>query len=90
MPSADSRFGTQKLYGANFSYAAHPSRLVRGTVVDKETKKPLAGVQVDVAHTNTPTEILELRYGQPLPSPGELLARTENLPSVPPRTFPTR
>lgn len=51
MPNPDSRFGTQKLYGANFDYAAHPSRMVRGRVVDKETKQALKGVLIRPTHT---------------------------------------
>ena len=49
MPSIDSRFATQKLYGAKFNYAAQPGRTVQGVVIDKETEEPLPGVLVDVA-----------------------------------------
>ncbi|MBI1914174.1 MAG: sigma-70 family RNA polymerase sigma factor [Planctomycetes bacterium] len=35
-----------KVYGATFTHAALPSRLIRGVVHDKKTGKPVAGVQI--------------------------------------------
>src|SRR5262249_38917235 len=38
------RFGTFVHYGASFEYAAAPTRPIEGTVRDKATGRPLAGV----------------------------------------------
>ncbi|MFO1092777.1 MAG: M56 family metallopeptidase [Planctomycetaceae bacterium] len=40
------RFGEAPVYGATFSYLAQPSRLIKGIVVDAETKAPLSGINI--------------------------------------------
>jgi RNA polymerase sigma factor (sigma-70 family) len=43
-PKMPEGFRQAKVYGAQFDYLAEPSRLVRGVVRDKDTKKPVPGV----------------------------------------------
>ena len=44
--SGDSRYGNHTFYGASFDFAAKPTQRFEGTVTDRETGKPLAGVTV--------------------------------------------
>jgi RNA polymerase sigma factor (sigma-70 family) len=39
-------YKTSEIYGATFDYLAKPSRLIRGTVREKGTGKPLAGIRI--------------------------------------------
>jgi RNA polymerase sigma factor (sigma-70 family) len=49
--------GLHTIHGATFEYLAKPSRLIRGTVREKGTGKPLAGIGISgidtTAHTST-------------------------------------
>jgi len=42
----DSRYGNHTYYGATFDFAAKPTQPFEGTVTDRDTGKPLAGVTV--------------------------------------------
>jgi RNA polymerase sigma factor (sigma-70 family) len=44
-PSTDTKF---MVYGASFDHIAAPAKPIAGTVRDKDTGKPLAGVKIDV------------------------------------------
>jgi hypothetical protein len=53
----------QRIYGATFDHSAEPARTIRGVVRDKETGKPVAGVQVgSFATTHTAVTDKEGRY----------------------------
>ncbi len=49
--STDSAHRVSRIYGATFDHLAAPSRSLRGVVRDKETGKPVAGVQISSVFT---------------------------------------